>query len=84
MATTYVWRMTVEGACPFPLDMLRHDQCWPTSSEDAAKIAQTYIGLDEAIRITVTTTARKGIDPFTLPRWRSFGWYCIGDPKRVL
>lgn len=63
---------------PFPIDMLRYDQCWPRTGEDAAKMNLTLgggrIGYEEPLAIFVTRhhdeKRRPGWEP---RRWRSFG-----------
>ena len=69
-------RFSVEPIWPqtsFPLDMLRHDACWPRNSEDAA-----HIGLagtpHEPARATINLT---GLASPTIGRWASFGWRVI-------
>jgi hypothetical protein len=60
---------TVEGYTPFPLDMLRYDQCWPYSLEDAVLIAETIAGRAGKTRIKLT-----GCHDPSLEMWRSWDW----------
>jgi hypothetical protein len=54
------------GKGPFPVDMLRYDQCWPTYTQDATEI----FGLQK--RGVMLTTINKFAP--THGRWESFGW----------
>lgn len=56
----------VRGRGEFPFDMLRHDQCFPSTSSDAEKLADTW-----AYRTIEMSTDFHKITP---DRWRSFGW----------
>jgi hypothetical protein len=33
----------VRGHGPFPIDMLRYDSAWPSTSENAAKLTDTFV-----------------------------------------
>lgn len=61
-------QFTVHGAGKFPLDMLRYDECWPLTGEDAAAIAS---GDRHHRSITLVTENRSGP---TQGRWGSFSW----------
>ena len=65
------------GHSYFPVDMLRHDQCWPTGQEDVATISQVFDSYErnseyprKPYRVSVTT--HQGV--FTDDLWASFGW----------
>lgn len=60
---------TVKGNGMFPIDMLRYDNCWPATSEDAAKLAGR--GPRE-----VTLGTRNRTAP-TVGRWPSFMWRVV-------
>jgi len=68
---------SVTGHGSFPLDMLRHDHCWPTTSEDVARIndsVERSIDLFTVQTISLTRQVQtKGHHP-TSGRWQSFGW----------
>ena len=69
-------RFSVEPIWPqtsFPLDMLRHDACWPRNSEDAATIVLAGTP-DEPARAVIHLT---GITPPSVGRWSSFGWRVV-------
>jgi hypothetical protein len=77
MAKVYLYTYTVGGTPSFPFDMLRYDQCWPASQEDAARIdrAGPQPGR-KAAAFSITLHSHK------LPtegRWRSFGWSLRDD-----
>lgn len=66
---------TVEGRGPFPLDMLRHDCCWPRDGMSA----QNMDGCEDAVprRVMLVTD----ITTPTPDRWRSFGWVVVEQRK---
>lgn len=67
----------------FPLDMLRRDSCWPTTSEDAGNIAFSFnlkrskghIG-----EVSLTCEAEGKWEP-NKDRWESFGWEVISHGR---
>ena len=64
------YRYTVYGSGTFPLDMLRHDQCWPTDGgglEPSREKRTVYLASYRAP---------------TNDRWSSFGWIVdfVGGP----
>ena len=59
---------TVEGRGTFPLDMLRHDNCWPYSGDDVCKI-----GDDVKERRSIRLVTGSDYYP-TVGRWNSFMW----------
>jgi hypothetical protein len=61
----------VSGHGDFPLDMLRHDSCWPASGEDAAKMDWQSWG---APRFAVRSIRMRSYKEPTIGRWSSFGW----------
>lgn len=67
-------RFTVEGAGPFPLDMLRYDRCTPDTEADALRAQDTHGGRRKVV-------LQRLIDsPFWVPtvgRWESFGWKVV-------
>jgi len=73
---------TVRGGIMFPLDMLRHDACYPKSPEDASKLYTMIINqpVNEHFEITLVSHAN-----FITPgRWASFGWTVVQcHPYRV-
>ena len=71
----------VAGTGPFPVDMLRFDQCWPQSGADAAAIALDTRDMHarESRRcVTLCTGRRFGA---TIRRWESFGWRVISHDE---
>lgn len=74
-------QFTVEGQGPFPIDMLRYDQCWPKSEgEDTGVIEQSIRsrpprqapqGGWPPYRVTLETDSESAP---TYGRWESFGW----------
>lgn len=70
---------TVEGGGPFPIDMLRYDQCWPRSEgEDSRAIEQSF---PQGRRVTgaryrVTLVTHASNRP-TGARWESFGFKVV-------
>lgn len=65
---------TVTGSGAFPLDMLRYDECWPATADDATYIGRSWARGTGRSRITLITHDR------TAPardRWESFGWQVV-------
>lgn len=62
-------RFVVSGTTPFPIDMLRYDECWPSTSGDVAAIVTDRHRDNGPLRIELV-----GIKPPTIGRWRSFSW----------
>ena len=63
----YIYQYHVLGDGNFPMDMLRHDQCWPAYGCDVDKISSAKKG-----RRYVKLRSHK--EP-TEARWKSFGWH---------
>lgn len=70
---------TVEGGGQFPYDMLRYDQCWPSSeSHDSSKLMDPYGasgGDSTRRRVVLETDCASGP---TARRWESFNWRVVG------
>ena len=62
----------------FPLDMLRYDSCYPSSSVDVNRmIADREIADGRAVNSSITLVHREHGGKKWRPtegRWRSFGW----------
>lgn len=65
MAKTYR-EYFARGRGGFPIDMLRHDQCWPCDSTSVSKIEGDVME-ERSVRLA------SNIDPIR-DRWLSFGW----------
>lgn len=63
-------RFTVNGRGVFPIDMLRHDRCWPLDNYAAVTDYNR-----EPQTVTLFTDSVRTITP---GRWRSFGWTVMG------
>ena len=65
---------TVAGTGPFPIDMLRHDCCYPARTGDAKSIEYSLdLDLDgRKRRITLISHAHP-----TVERWNHFGWSIV-------
>jgi hypothetical protein len=61
----------VTGPGEFPLDMLRHDSCWPATTTDALKLVydRHADGVPRTRSVQVCSYKEPSID-----RWLSFGW----------
>jgi hypothetical protein len=64
---------TVEGRGAFPLDMLRYDNCWPSTGQDVVNMESR-----ELRKIRLSTV---GPSSPTVGRWESFMWYVRKDPR---
>lgn len=66
-------KFTVKSNDNFPMDMLRHDMCWPadtTSAMEISNIIETH-GVRDRTRTVHLFTWATSITP---ERWKSFGW----------
>ena len=80
----YAIEFVVEGTGRFPVDMLRYDNCFPSSGNDAEHLrklisgeydGKTGIGSSEPYGVCLTKfAASKAQATPTDARWRSFGW----------
>lgn len=64
----------VRGRLPFPIDMLRYDQCYPAEERDSRSITESIEGLlesDKEISIGIVYSSGAGLNR---SRWESFGW----------
>ena len=75
LKTIKVYRsvITVTGTGEFPIDMLRHDSCYPFSEADSHLITKS----DRRAIVLVRCSVNDG--PATVKRWESFGWAIIGE-----
>ena len=73
-------QFTVQGNRAFPLDMLRHDQCWPadTGSAFTVGLSQTHAPESPGMHKITLHTWSVGITP---ERWKSFGWTVISQDR---
>ncbi len=70
-----VIRFTAIGNRDFPLDMLRHDACWPSDSDSAWRIADTRREIaDKLIPYEIHLLSHR--EP-TAERWQSFSWSVV-------
>lgn len=63
---------------PFPIDMLRRDQCWPATESDSQQIVFSQNdawGMSEARYVSVFSV--RTLRDMTLARWESFGWEVV-------
>lgn len=57
---------------PFPIDMLRHDCCWPATNGDAELIEYTFKPGYRSRKLSVSITVRSEMDtPWSEERWES-------------
>jgi hypothetical protein len=72
----------VRGTGEFPLDMLRHDQCWGLRDEDEREIQLTY---QDGLSLNKVRYIRLGF-PWkpNKERWESFGWKIMGVQEAAL
>lgn len=61
---------------PFPFDMLRYDNCWPASQEDALElpVAEKLEPGERPPRIELRQATETKQHNWHPERWRSFGW----------
>lgn len=75
----YITVVEITGCGPFPMDMLRYDQCWPATADDAATIARScYQPSDRyewMVRVKKHVPSKREavtLERWTLGRWQSF------------
>lgn len=71
-----LYQFEVKGAGRFPLDMLRHGQCWP-DDQDAADNIQKVHRTPVIIRLNAVALPDSG-------RWKSFGWQVVASSVKKL
>lgn len=73
-------KFTVIGSGPFPADMLRYDECWPATENDAHAVVLETTGMraKQSHRRVTLVTGKHGSPS---GRWASFGWaiVLVGD-----
>lgn len=68
------------GKCPFPIDMLRYDGCYPATENDSHLIYESISDFEAGKDYVFTVQVEKRVYPasehgsFSVERWRSFGW----------
>lgn len=69
-------KFTVIGSGPFPADMLRYDECWPATADDAHKVGMETTGYraKQSHRRVTLVTGKHGSPS---GRWASFGWAIV-------
>ena len=68
----YWTKFKVTGSSLFPLDMLRYDQCFPYTAEDASKIGGDLLADERTVTLAFYHPRR--LPTITTARWKSFGW----------
>ena len=70
-----MWRhnFVVVGHGRFPIDMLRYDQCFPSSEYDSGQIAESVHHVGERTVTLSAYTSLKNWQP-EFERWKSFLW----------
>lgn len=69
---------TVEGPGPFPIDMLRYDQCWPKrEGEDSKGIEDSFPARRIRGVLTRVTLVTDAPNAPTVGRWESFGFKVV-------
>lgn len=80
----YLFLFDVTGNSEFPMDMLRYDQCYPHTSDDASQITASFHDRKGPYKVTLVVASEfKGGShvPITPARWSSFLWSV--DPSSV-
>jgi len=80
VAKQIIYNLKVKGNGQFPIDMLRHDACWPHTEEDSAKICglmNPRLRPDGICEVNLQTIQSLNWTP-TSGRWKSFGWRVVG------
>lgn len=66
-------QFTVRGRCPFPLDMLRYDHCYPYQQRDVGVIEKSQRDNHRSTWYVITLETN-GSAP-TESRWSELGWW---------
>lgn len=83
----YLVTFTVQGKGTFPMDMLRHDCCWPADTHSAYALLTPEDRSNRANLRSVTLRRRVHANSpvlaapraVTVDRWASFGWTATFD-----
>jgi hypothetical protein len=68
----------VEGVGEFPFDLLRRDQCWPATPDDARSMAlHPASGDPDALRTRYVRLETAAMRSPSRGRWRARGWPVI-------
>ena len=71
------YRFTVGSHYPFPVDMLRYDACYPSTSEDASTISESLRRERDAEGNRYRQVTLVGPRAPTVGRWQSFLWQIV-------
>ena len=85
MSKLIVYRQTftAKGQGPFPIDMLRHDECYPKTETDSNKITATFQDHHFEIALERIVFDRDALP--TAARWASFLWNVVKvEPMEVV
>jgi hypothetical protein len=75
-------KFTVKGRGPFPVDMLRYDQCIPYQPDDTRKLEADATEETREVTLTIPKGAASIHYP-TVGRWSSFGWNVLSWDRYV-
>lgn len=80
----YRHSIAVTGDYPFPTDMLRFDDCYPQTNNDAAAIERSMRpGQFGQVTLRVEKLTEKLDARWTPKRWESFGWSIVKGSSRT-
>lgn len=82
MATYKLHRFVVRGSWPFPVDMLRYDQCYPateTASAELANLSSRATGMGN-VAIELESRQERSWKPM-YRRWESRCWHVISHDQ---
>lgn len=74
MTKTFRFEVTNPNGYPFPIDMLRYDNCTPDTEQDSLKISSTFDAVNASEKIVKVTMRTNDRFVPTIGRWESFGW----------
>jgi hypothetical protein len=67
-------RAMFKGTRPFPLEMLRMDECFPHQNEDVIEILKSIKNEENDDKIRVVTVAKYSDRQWHVDRWQLLGW----------
>lgn len=77
----YFQTFYVEGTSPFPLDMLRYDNCFPADQESVEQMTPNGLAGIRLVRLKRYISTKDQMP--TSARWASFGWKVLPNTSTI-
>ena len=72
-------KFTVTGVGPFPVDMMRFEECWPEGIADANAIERSFTEGAGRVQVRLCCEQTAAMSRPTAKRWESFNWRVVPD-----